>query len=197
MAAALGLTAAIIAVLQLTGATITACYSYGNSVKNASRDRERIIDQLFGLQKVLETIRRLVEHDETVAASRLPVLNEVIPRCRDELDSLNSKLERDLGRKGRIQAFIWPLKEGEVNKTLEKLSKLQELLTTAMDVDQTCLMLKIDSGVEALQEQGAKNGQLTQDTKSGVQALQEMTAGISEAMEQAKQRTSHIARVGH
>ncbi|KAF8532232.1 hypothetical protein JB92DRAFT_3103962 [Gautieria morchelliformis] len=195
MADNLGLTASIIAVLQLTAATISACYSYGNGVKNATRDKERTIDQLFGLQKVLETIRRLVGHDETVAASRLPVLNEVIPRCRAELDSLNSKLERDLGRKGRIQAFIWPLKESEVNKTLEKLGKLQDLLTAAMDLDQTCLTLKIDSGVEALLEQGAKNSQLTQDMKSGVQALQETTAGISGAMEQAKQRTSHIARL--
>jgi hypothetical protein len=86
---------------------------------------------------MLEAIRRLVEDDEAVAASRLPVLNEMIPRCRGELDSLNSKLERDLGRKGRMQALIWPLKEGEVNKILEKLAKLQDLLTTAVDVDQT------------------------------------------------------------
>jgi hypothetical protein len=33
--------------------------------------------------------------------------------------------------------LIWPLKESEVHKTIDKLGKLQELLTTAMDVDQT------------------------------------------------------------
>ncbi|KAF8492135.1 hypothetical protein JB92DRAFT_3147541 [Gautieria morchelliformis] len=69
MAAALGLAASIIAVLQLTGATISACYDYGSGVKNASRDKKRIIDQLFGLQKVLESVRRLVEDDETAASS--------------------------------------------------------------------------------------------------------------------------------
>jgi hypothetical protein len=57
--------------------------------------------------------------------------------------------------------------------------------------------MKIDSGVEALKEQGAKNTQLTQDMNSGVQALQEKTAGISDAIEQAKQRTSPISRVGY
>jgi hypothetical protein len=50
--------------------------------------------------------------------------------------------------------------------------------------------MKIDSGVEALQELGAKNIQSTQVIESGVQALQEKTAEIGEAIEQAKLRTS-------
>ncbi|KAF8527082.1 hypothetical protein JB92DRAFT_1002439 [Gautieria morchelliformis] len=156
MAAALGLAASVIAVLQLTGATISACYNYRSGVKNASRDKARIIDQLFGLQKALENVRRLVEDDETAASSRLPALNEQLLRCGAELQSLNTKLESDLRRKGRMQAFKWPLKESEVHKTLDKLGELQELLTTAMDVDQTRLTLKIDSGVESLQEQTAE-----------------------------------------
>ena len=95
-----------------------------------------MIDQLFGLQKVLETIRRLVEDDETAASSRLPALNELLLHCGDELKRLNTALENDLGRKGRMQALIWPLKESEVHKALEKLGKLQGLLTAAMDVDE-------------------------------------------------------------
>ncbi|KAF8508663.1 hypothetical protein JB92DRAFT_3120727 [Gautieria morchelliformis] len=165
IAAALGLSGCVITVLQLTAATISACLSYGSGVKNASKDKKIIIDQLFGLQKVLETIRRLVEDDETAASSRLPALNELLLRCGGELESLNMTLERDLGRRGRMQALIWPLKESEVHKALDKLGKLQDLLTTSMDVDQTRLTLKIDSGVESLQEQ---------------------TAEISQAMEQAK-----------
>jgi hypothetical protein len=57
------------------------------------------------------------------------------------------------------------------------------------------LALKIDSGVEALQEQGAKHNQSTQDVKSGVQSLQRQTADISQAMEQAKLRASHVSGV--
>jgi hypothetical protein len=96
-----------------------------------------MIDQLFGLHKVLETIRRLVEDDKTAASSRLSALNELLLRCHAELQNLNTTLVKDLGRKGRMQALIWPLKESEVLKTLDKLGKLQDLLTTAMDVDQT------------------------------------------------------------
>jgi hypothetical protein len=95
-----------------------------------------MLDQLFGLQKVLETIRRLVEDDETAASSQLPALNELLIDCGDELKHLNTALENDLRRTGRMQALIWPLKESEVHKALEKLGKLQGLLTVAMDVDQ-------------------------------------------------------------
>ncbi|KAF8465176.1 hypothetical protein JB92DRAFT_3136058 [Gautieria morchelliformis] len=142
--------ASVIAVLQLTAATISACLSYESGVKNASRDKRIIIDRLFGLQKVLETVRRLVEDDETAASSRLPALNELLLRCGGELGSLNTTLERDLGRKGRMQALIWPLNESEVHQTLDKLGKLQDLLTTSMDIDQTRLTLKIDMQVVIL-----------------------------------------------
>jgi hypothetical protein len=53
------------------------------------------------------------------------------------MESLKTTLGKDLGRKGRMPALVWPLKESEVHKTLDKLRKLQDLLTTAMDVDQT------------------------------------------------------------
>ncbi|KAF8490589.1 hypothetical protein JB92DRAFT_2819701, partial [Gautieria morchelliformis] len=165
MAEGLGLAASVIAVLQLTVATIGACYRYGSGVKNASRDKESILDQLFGLQKVFESIRRLVDEDETAASSRLPDLNEQLLRCHDELQSLNTALEREIGRKGRMQALIWPLKESEVHKTLHKLGKLQNLLTKAMDVDQTRLTLKIDSRVEALQGQAAELGKAMEQAK--------------------------------
>jgi hypothetical protein len=84
----------------------------------------RIIDKLLGLQLSLESIRGLVEDDETVASSRLPALNELLVRCHAKLESLNTTLEKDLGHKGRMQALVWPLKESEVHKTLDKLGKL-------------------------------------------------------------------------
>jgi hypothetical protein len=36
-----------------------------------------------------------------------------------------------------MQPLVWPLKESEVQKAFDKLGKLQDLLTAAMDVDQT------------------------------------------------------------
>ncbi|KAF8523571.1 hypothetical protein JB92DRAFT_2785034, partial [Gautieria morchelliformis] len=77
---------------------------------------------------------------------------------------------KDLGWKGGMQALTWPLKDAEVDKTVDSIRKLKDSLIMAMEVDQTRLTLKIDSGVEALQAR---------------------TAELSEAMEQTKLQERH------
>lgn len=201
-------------------------------MKNASRDRERIIKQLFGLQKVLDDVRQLVgdsenddeENDggENRPSSRFPAITDLIPRCRGELESLKGILEENLRRKGRMQALIWPLKEADVNKTVDNLGKFQHLLMSALSVDQTYvtivtfdtiliffgrrLALEIHTDVEALQEQSTEISQsieqagsrigvvagATQDIQNDVQSLRRQNAQISQAMEQAKLRMSHV-----
>jgi len=91
---------------------------------------------------VLEDVRELVE-DEAIAPSRLPALAKLLdnpdglPRCISELESLKMKLEPKGRHADRMQALIWPLKEGEVKKTLEYLGQFQHSLSTTLTVDQT------------------------------------------------------------
>lgn len=117
------------------------CYAYGNSVENASKDKKKTIDQLLGIQKVLDDVRELVEDQE---ASRLPALYELLTkpdglkRCEDELKDLEAKLKPKPSRTDhKMQALIWPLKEGEVKKTLDYLRQLQQLWSSSLNVDQT------------------------------------------------------------
>ena len=65
--------ASVIAVLQLTAATVSLCYSYNNGIKSASKDK-KIIDQLHGLLNVLDVVRTctLIENDGV--KPQLPVL---------------------------------------------------------------------------------------------------------------------------
>ncbi|KAF8507402.1 hypothetical protein JB92DRAFT_2832812 [Gautieria morchelliformis] len=95
------------------------------------------------------------------------------------LDREIEGLGKDIGRKGGKQALTWPLKECDVNKIVDSIRKLKDSLIMAMEVDQTRLTLKIDSGVEALQARTAE--------------IQKQNAQISEAMEQSKLYTSHAA----
>ncbi|KAF8489415.1 hypothetical protein JB92DRAFT_2836085 [Gautieria morchelliformis] len=143
--------ASIIGVLQLTSATITTCFNYGNGVKNASKDKKKLRDLLMGLQGVLAEVEELVElvdqdtslrsptDDETNASSRLPALSKLLkdpdglPRCQAEIETLHKKLEANR----RMQALIWPFKEGEARKSLEYLGQFQQLLSAALNADQT------------------------------------------------------------
>ena len=118
------------------------CYNYGSGVKNASRDQERIIDQLTNLRNILEQVRKVVTGENIQTASQFPALNELIDqsdgltRCHAELENLKSKLEPKSGRH-IMKALTWPLREADVRKTLDNLERFQRLLSLALSADQT------------------------------------------------------------
>lgn len=109
--------------------------------------KKLITDQLRGLQKVLEEVSELVEDEEAKTTSRLPAMVQVLQdsnglsRCRVELETLKSKLEPKRGLSDRVKGLVWPLQESDVEKTLEHLRRFQDLLVSAMNVDQTCVFL--------------------------------------------------------
>ncbi|KAF8511864.1 hypothetical protein JB92DRAFT_352464 [Gautieria morchelliformis] len=141
----LSLAANVISVLQFTSTALGKCYCYASPARDASRDQKRVIDQLSGLLKVLEDVYQLVDHGETGEPSGLLALTGLLnnplgfPCCRSELESLGTVLGIEPGRGGHTQALTWPLKEADVNRTLSKLSQFQDLLATALDVDQRYL----------------------------------------------------------
>ena len=92
------------------------------------------------MQQILDDVRELLEDEEAKGSSRLPGLTELLntpeglPRCRTELETLKAKLEI---KDGTIQALVWPLKEGDVKKTIDYLGWFQHLLISGLNVDQT------------------------------------------------------------
>ncbi|KAF8524446.1 hypothetical protein JB92DRAFT_3093811 [Gautieria morchelliformis] len=147
------LSASVIAVLQLTAATVSTLYGYGKGVKNSSKDRKRIIDQLQILQQVLNGVREAVE-DASDASVELPTLTKLLkapeglPRYCTELETLKSRLETSRERSGRLQALIWPLKEGDVTKTLDYLRNFQQLLSSTLNTDHLGVTVEIRTDVK-------------------------------------------------
>ena len=141
--------ASIVALIQLTRTTITTLIQYGIGVKNMTKDKNKTIDQLWSLQKVLEDVQELVEDEQSKGTSRLPGLIELekangLPSCLSELKGLQAKLETKQGRADRtVQALMWPLKQGEVKKTLDYLGEFQKLLSSVLNIDNTYAYLFI------------------------------------------------------
>ena len=95
---------------------------------------------------MLEDVQELVEGEESRGSSRLSTLNEQLnapngfPRCRDELERLNSILKAKDGRIDHaVQALKWPLKQTDVKKTLDYLREFQQLLGSTLHVDNMCV----------------------------------------------------------
>lgn len=156
----LSLTASVIAVLQISGAVITALYEYRNGVKDASKDAARIIEELISLRNVLESLLRAVEREEsTTESSRLPTFQELLrpngelERCRADLESISEKLDADKkvsAWKSVKRSLVWPFKEKEIEKLLENVQRAKSTLNFALSVDQTVMTLEIHEGVESL-----------------------------------------------
>ena len=120
--------ASIVALIQLTKVTFTTLLRYGTDIKNMSKDKNKIGDQLWSLQKVLEDVQVLAVDEESRGSSRLSALKEQLnapnglPRCRAELERLDSILKAKDGRIDHaVQALKWPLKQGEMKKTVDYL----------------------------------------------------------------------------
>ena len=58
-------------------------------------------------------------------------------KCQAELDDLKKKLEPASGWKAVGNVLTWPLKEGDVTKTLDNLERTKATLQLALTADQT------------------------------------------------------------
>jgi hypothetical protein len=141
----ISITGTIIAVLQITTSVISVCYDYRSGVESASREVIQITNELNSLREVLESLLRVVEKsqsDNSKDGSRLATFEALIEEggslmtCKTELERLKSKLEPEKGWRQMRSRLVWPLKEGEIKKTLDGLERLKGTIGLALSADQ-------------------------------------------------------------
>ncbi|KAB8292154.1 hypothetical protein EYC80_007897 [Monilinia laxa] len=157
----LSISASLIAVIQITGSLISFCYDYRQGAKHASKEIVRISDELNGLRDILDSLLRLAEKSEGNGGAQLATFELLLKDdgplwvCRRELEVLKGKLEIRDGDGGwrargleKARMLVWPLKEGEVRKTLDVLERLKSTLQLGLSADQTNLALDLSSRIE-------------------------------------------------
>ncbi|KAL8706555.1 MAG: hypothetical protein Q9201_000428 [Fulgogasparrea decipioides] len=159
MAEALGLTASIVAVLQITHSVLSVCYDYSAALKGASWELTKAKDELEGLRSILQALEPLMREAEVTDPAentKLPTLEAlcrpggVLQTCAAEMQQLERKLKgpdwsEHFGprRKAFLQSLRWPLQEGETRKTLERIARFRDTLGFAMNADATRLTLAV------------------------------------------------------
>lgn len=146
----LSVSASLIAVIQITGSIISFCYDYRQSAKHASKEIVQISDELNSLRDILDSLLRLAEKAEVEGGlngvSQLSTFQLLLKddgplwACRRELEKLKEKLEPkgEAGSwRGLKKVLVWPLKEGDVKKTLGMLERLKSTLQLGLSADQT------------------------------------------------------------
>jgi hypothetical protein len=142
MAEPLSIAASIIAVIQITSRVAAMCYDYRAGLKSHSRDIKYVTEEITSLRDVLESILKLVDHEEGEASelSTLKVLTKPdgpLSSCKVQMLLLEKDLSPGTGLRAVARTLKWPYARGEVDKKVQELGRLKSSLTLAMTTDQT------------------------------------------------------------
>ncbi|KAF8503168.1 hypothetical protein JB92DRAFT_810790 [Gautieria morchelliformis] len=133
--AGLAVAASVIAVVQITEDVINKCTAYGAAYKDASKDMQRLSDQVSGLHGVLLDLHKLVVAEQAQVFSRLPTLMKALNMSND-------------GHDGQI-----PGGSPEVTESVDEARPAQRL-TESVPTEHTSLLKHL---LKNLKRKGPKN----------------------------------------
>ena len=153
MAEILGAASAVAGLMSLSGTILSEGYSFLGSVRRAPKELRQLLSEISALDTVLGQLEGLTiddgdDDDSDEKASRPmqnPALTElnntgVLKDCHNSLQSVRKLVASCEQVKGQqIRSFgktvIWPFKAKETKDSVARLSRLRELLVTALAVD--------------------------------------------------------------
>jgi hypothetical protein len=133
----LGISASIIAVLQLAGTVV----QYLNAVKAASQDRQRLLDELISVSGALYLLKARAEQSQcynsgTLMVESLGGLTGPLDQCQMALKRLAAKLAPGHGIRKLGKEMAWPLQKAEIKEILDVIERQKSLFIMALNNDQ-------------------------------------------------------------
>jgi hypothetical protein len=157
MADPLGVTASIIAVLQLSSTVL----GYLVDVKDASANRKSLIREISFTRGILSTLNETVDDarvsDETWSATirSLEDPDGPLRLLTTTLQQLATTLEDSAsttGIKKSANLLRWPFKQSEVEKILRVIERQKSTLSLALENDHIALSREIRNNTKAIQD---------------------------------------------
>jgi hypothetical protein len=140
----ISLAASIIAVIQIATAVTTQAYKYGQCVKNAKEDIEKISGRLEDVSNTLNKLKDLADRATQSGKSldNWPTLVSLasnggpLTKCREAMTStLNELAPVDGWAKQRLERGLWPLKKKKVQKCLDDIEDQKKVFIEALSVE--------------------------------------------------------------
>ena len=171
MAEVIGLAASIAGVITLSAQVTALSYKYLNGVKNASKDINRLINELTSLSGILMALQAGAStnwttrfSDQNSSDSSTHSIETLIPECTSLIEELQMKLEIKPTSKqdptkaivGVFRSLLWPVKEKETNEYVQKLERLKTLFTLAISVENLTTSTHVASKLPELERTIAK-----------------------------------------
>ncbi|SLM36361.1 P-loop containing nucleoside triphosphate hydrolase [Lasallia pustulata] len=154
--AELALVSSIIAIIQISRDVITQAYKYGQAVKSAKEDMQRVQAEVKDLNAILIKLKDLARRAEASGRSLTlwPTLVSLqdptssLHKCQKELEKLQPGLAPvGFWEKSKARA-LWPPKRNGIYQILDTLRQQKVHLTEALNIDQTGQVLEMAQVVE-------------------------------------------------
>jgi predicted glycoside hydrolase/deacetylase ChbG (UPF0249 family) len=133
--------ASVIAVVDISAKIFSLCYQYSVAVKDAKHDIERVRRKVSDITYILEKITQVLDNQNKTRLSTTQGLFSSLEQCREELKSLEVKLDPGTTRKtmSRIgfRALKWPFTSKQVDKVVLNLEGYEQRFSLALQADQT------------------------------------------------------------
>lgn len=133
--------ASVIAVVDISAKIVSLCYQYSVAVKDAKDDIERVQRKVSDITYILEKIKQLLDDQDKKRLSTTQGLFSSLEQCREELKSLEAKLDPGKTRKTMsrfgFRALKWPFTSKQVDKVVSNLEGYEQTFNLALQVDQT------------------------------------------------------------
>ncbi|KAK3989982.1 hypothetical protein QBC44DRAFT_326451 [Cladorrhinum sp. PSN332] len=176
MAEAIGLTASIIAVIQLAGTITSVCKSFIDGVVDYPKDLRVIYIDVSSLVVVLDGLK-LLDPTDTADSSSLAVIlgpDGPLEGCKDALKRLEGLLsscsvptqvqDGRRTKKQRVQASLaslaWPLKAGTAKKILDEILQHKATIGLALGGESLKGIKQLKETVDEIQKNLAENKKL-------------------------------------
>ncbi|KAJ9656035.1 hypothetical protein H2201_008661 [Coniosporium apollinis] len=156
----LGVTANIIAIVDLSAKIASLCVQYSLAVKDAKNDIERLRGEVNSVTDVLREVERLLQGPDSARLSASQKLRDALKDCFSQLTELKKRLHPGKTRKAMsrigVRALKWPFQSKEVDKVVRNLERCKQTVSLALQVDQTVLILGIDQKIDLAKLPSAK-----------------------------------------
>ncbi|KAF2000431.1 hypothetical protein P154DRAFT_598895 [Amniculicola lignicola CBS 123094] len=143
----LGATASIIAILHVTHRVTTYCLDIHSTIKRARPQITRVLNEVNSLRTILEGLACLDDGDDS--SSSLVHLKAILSPgglfdgCSSQLKELEAELGKFASSKTKSdhKVIMWALKEKDINACLERILRVNQSLQSALNLDQTHVLL--------------------------------------------------------
>ncbi|KAF1957653.1 hypothetical protein CC80DRAFT_471085 [Byssothecium circinans] len=146
--------ASVIAVIDISAKIGSLCFQYSKAVKDAKNDIERLQKKVGDIERVLESIKKLLDGPHRARLSTTHGLFKSLQQCLRELQELEKELKPGKTRKTMsrfgVRALKWPFTSKQVERIISSMEGYEQTFTLALQVDQTQVPYSLPLDLTAL-----------------------------------------------